>query len=61
MPKPNSTEQFDIAESGTAAIRSLRHEGMAFAAQTRTDAGRKALIDSLDGGGNVHANRKTKR
>jgi hypothetical protein len=74
MPKPIATaDRLDKAERQIAAIRDLVHEGMRLviqsrkdiralnAAQIRTDASLKALIDSLRGGGNGHANGKTKR
>jgi hypothetical protein len=73
MPKPtNTTDRPDKHDRQIAAIRGLVHEGMRLvvqsrkdiralnAAQVRTDASLKALIDSLHGGGNGHSNGKTK-
>jgi hypothetical protein len=72
MPAPTTKERLDKHDRQIAAIRDLVHEGMRLAiqsrkdiralnaAQLRTDASLKALIDSLRGGGNGHNNGKTK-
>jgi hypothetical protein len=73
MPEPtNTTDRRDKHDRQIAVIRDLVHEGMRLevqsrkdiralnAAQIRTDASLKALIDSLHSGGNGHSNGKTK-
>ena len=73
MAKPtNTTDRLDKHDRQIGDIRDLVHEGMRLevqsrkdiralnAAQIRTDASLKALIDSLHGSGNGHSNGKTK-
>ena len=73
MPaKPTTTERLDKHDRQIAAIRELVHEGLKLvvqsrkdirtlnAAQIRTDASLKALIDHLRGTGNGYTNGKSK-
>jgi hypothetical protein len=74
MPRkqPDTTERLDKHDRQIAAIRELVHEGMRLviqsrkdiralnAAQNRTDASLRALIDNLRGNSNGHTNGKSK-